>query len=69
MEFHKVLEEVKKYCTLKDDIRNQAKAKVKPIMKEQREELLEQGKKTANKIFYEKSQMLHVFRVSVPFKT
>ena len=45
MEFHKVLEEVKKYCTLKDNIRNQAKAKVKPIMKEQREELLEQGKK------------------------
>ena len=36
-EFHKVLQEVEKYCKLKADIRNQAKAKVKEITKEQRE--------------------------------
>ena len=34
-EFHKVLQEVEKYCKLKADIRNQAKAKVKQITKEQ----------------------------------
>ena len=44
-EFHKVLQEVEKYRRLKADIRNQAKAKVKEITKEQREELLEQGRK------------------------
>ena len=36
-EFHKVMQEVEKYCKLKADIRNQAKAKVKEITKEQRE--------------------------------
>ena len=41
-EFHKVLQKVEKYCKLKADIRNQSKAKVKQITKEQREELLEQ---------------------------
>ena len=41
----KVLQEVEKYRNLKADIRNQAKAKVKQITKEQREELLEQGRK------------------------
>ena len=35
-EFDKVLQEVEKYCKLKADIRNQAKAKVKEITKEQR---------------------------------
>ena len=45
IEFHKVLQEVEKYRKLKADIRNQAKAKVKQITKEQREELLEQGRK------------------------
>ena len=44
-EFHKVLQEVEKYRRLKADIRNQAKAKVKEITEEQREEILEQGKK------------------------
>ena len=44
-EFHKVLQEVKKYRKLKADIRNQAKAKVNKITKEQREEILEQGRK------------------------
>ena len=39
-EFHKVLQKVEKYCKLKADIKNQAKAKVKEITKEQREELL-----------------------------
>ena len=34
-EFHKVLQEVEKYRKRKADMRNQAKAKVKPIMKEQ----------------------------------
>ena len=42
-EFHKVLQEVEKYCKIKADIRNQTNAKVKQITKEQREELLEQG--------------------------
>ena len=32
-EFHKVLQEVENYCKLKADIRNQAKAKMKHIMK------------------------------------
>ena len=36
-EFHKVPQEVEKYLKLKGDIRNKAKAKVKEIMKEQRE--------------------------------
>ena len=44
-EFHKVLQEVEKYRKLKADIRNQAKAKIKQITKEQQEELLEQGRK------------------------
>ena len=44
-EFHKVLQEVEKYRMVKADIRNQTKAKVKEIKKEQREEILEQGRK------------------------
>ena len=44
-EFHKVLQEVEKYRKLKSNIRNQANAKVKQIIKVQREELLEQGRK------------------------
>ena len=44
-EFHEVLQEVEKYRKLKADIRNQTKAKVKQIQKEQREEILEQGSK------------------------
>ena len=50
-EFHKVLQEVEKYCKLKADIRNQAKAKVKQITKEQGEELLEQGRKEGKEDF------------------
>ena len=66
-EFCKVLQ-VERYRRLKADIRNQAKAKVKQITKEQREGLLEQGRKKGKKIFYEKSQTLQVSRVSVPSK-
>ena len=42
-EYHKVLQEVEKYPKLKADIRNQAKARIKQITREQREKLLEQG--------------------------
>ena len=54
IEFYKVLQEVEKYRKLKADIRNQAKAKVKQITKEQREELLEQGKKEDKEDFLRK---------------
>ena len=50
-EFHKVLQEVEKYCKLKADIRNQAKAKVEEITKEQWEELLEQRRKEGKEDF------------------
>ena len=53
-EFHKVLQEVEKYRRLKADIRNQVKAKVKEITKEQREEILEQRRKKGKEDFYEK---------------
>ena len=54
IEFHKVLQEVQKYRNLKDDIRNWAKAKVKQITKEQREEILEQGRKEGKEDFLRK---------------
>ena len=60
-EFHKVLQEVKKYRKLKADIRNQAKAKVKKITKEQREKLVEQGRKEGKEDFSQKT--LQVSRV------
>ena len=53
-EFHKVLQEVKKYRKLKADIRNQAKAKVNKITKEQREEILEQERKEGKEDFLRK---------------
>ena len=53
-EFHKVLQELEKYCKLKADIRNQAKAKVKEITKEQPEEILEQGRKEGKEDFLRK---------------
>ena len=53
-EFHKVLQEVEKYRRLKADIRNQGKAKVKEITKEQREEILEQGRKEGKEDFLRK---------------
>ena len=52
--FHKVLQEVEKYSKLRADIRNQAKAKVKEITKEQREKLLEQGRKEGKEDFLRK---------------
>ena len=54
IEFYKVLKEVEKYRKLKADIRNQPKAKVKQITKEQREELLEQGRKEGKEDFLRK---------------
>ena len=54
IEFHKVLQEVEKYRKLKVDIRNQAKTKVRQIPKEQREELLEQGRKEGKEHFLRK---------------
>ena len=53
-QFHKILQEVEKYCKLKADIRNQAKAKIKQITKKQREELLEQGRKQGKEDFFRK---------------
>ena len=50
-EFHKVLQGVEKYCRLKADIRNRAKAKVKEITKEQREEILEKDRKEGKEDF------------------
>ena len=55
-EFDKVLQEVEKFRRLKADIRNQAKAftLVKEITKEQREEILEQGRKEGKEDFLRK---------------
>ena len=53
-EFHKVVQKVEKYRKLKADIRNQAKTKVRQITKEQREELLEQGRKEGKEDFLRK---------------
>ena len=50
-EFQKALQEIQKYRKLKADIKNQAKGKVKEITKEQRQELLEQGRKEAKQDF------------------
>ena len=54
IKFHKVLQEVEKHRKLKADIRNQAKTKVRQITKEQREELLEQGRKEGKEDFLRK---------------
>ena len=53
-EFHKVLQEVEKHRRLKADIRNQTKAQVKEIKKEQPEEILQQGRKESKKNFLRK---------------
>ena len=44
-EFHRILQEKEKYCKLKTDINNQAMTKLKKIMDEQREKILEKGRK------------------------
>ena len=54
IESHKVLQEVEKHRKLKADIRNQAKAKVKEITKEQQEETLEQERKEGKEDFLQK---------------
>ena len=53
-EFHKGMQEVKIYRKLKADVRDQAKAKVKEITKEQREKILEQGRKEGKEDFLRK---------------
>ena len=55
-EFHRLLQEVEKYRKNKADIRNQTKAKVKQITKEQREELFEQGRKQCKEYFFTKNR-------------
>ena len=55
IEFHKVLQEVEKYCKFKTDIRNQSKIKVKQIAKEQRKELPEHGRKEGKEDFLAKN--------------
>ena len=61
-EFHKVPQEVEKYCKLKAGIRNQAKAKIKEM------KYLKKEEKKAKRIFYEKLQILQVPMVPMPFK-
>ena len=46
---------MKKYRKLKADIMNQTKVKAKQIMKEQREELLKQGRKEGKEDFIQKN--------------
>ena len=60
-EFHKVLQEVEKYCKLTADIRNQAKAKVKQITKEQWDPILEQGRKEGKEDFFMKNHKYFSF--------
>ena len=54
IDFHQVLQEVEKYRKLKATARSQAQVKVKQIMKEQQEELLEQGRKEGKEDFLHK---------------
>ena len=63
IEFNKVLQEVENYHQLKTDIRNQAKTKARQITQEQREELLEKGRKEGKEDFLQKSQILQISRV------
>ena len=53
-EFHKILQEAENYRKLKADIRKQAKAKQAKLSKEQREEILEQGRKEGREDFLRK---------------
>ena len=48
------MQEVEKYRKRKGDIRNQTKAKIKQITKEQRKEILEQGGKEGKEDFLQK---------------
>ena len=53
-EFHRILQEKEKNCKLKADINNQARAKLKKIVKEQREKILEQRTKEGEENFLSK---------------
>ena len=53
-EFHKVLQEAEKYCKLKADIGNQAKAKARLITKEQQEEMLQERRNEGEEDFLQK---------------
>ena len=53
-EFHRALQDVQKCRKHKVDIRNQAKTKVKQIIKEQREEFFEQLRKEGKAAFLQK---------------
>ena len=53
-EFHKILQETENYRKLKADIRTQAKTKQAKLSKEQREEILEQGRKEGREDFLRK---------------
>ena len=53
-EFDKILQETENYRKFKEDIRKQAKAKQAKLSKEQREELLEQGRKEGREDFLRK---------------
>ena len=53
-EFRKVLQQLEKHRKLKADITNHAKTKIKEITKEQREKLLEQGRKEGKEDFLRK---------------
>ena len=69
LEFNKVLQEVQKYCKLKNDIRNQAKNKVKHIKKNNSKNCLNKEEMKAWKTFYKQSQILQILTVLMPFKT
>ena len=53
-ESHKILQETENYRKLKADIRTRAKKKQAKLSKEQREEILEQGRKERREDFLRK---------------
>ena len=53
-QFHKILRETENYRKLKADIRTRAKTKQAKLSKEQREEILEQGRKEGREDFLRK---------------
>ena len=69
LEFNKLLQEVQKYCKLKNDIRNQAKNKVKQIKENNDKNFLNKEEMKAWKTFYKQSQILQILTVLMPFKT
>ena len=67
-EFHKILQETENYRKLKADIRKQAKAKQAKLSKEQREEILEQGKKEGRGDFLRKITNTSGINTEMPCK-